>query len=59
MFYNDQLQNPSFPIGLVKTESGFIVTECLQNFTFFSLSFCKKYILFTDNKAKYYTIFPK
>ena len=59
MFYNDQLQTPSFPIGLVKTESGFIVTECLQNFTFFSLSFCKKYILFTDNKAKYYTIFPK
>ena len=25
MFYIDQLCNPSFPIGLVKTESGFIV----------------------------------
>ena len=25
MFYIDQLRNPSFPIGLVKTESGFIV----------------------------------
>ena len=24
-FYIDQLCNPSFPIGLVKTESGFIV----------------------------------
>ena len=28
-------------------------------FTIFSLSFCKKYILFPDNKAKYYTIFPE
>ena len=25
MFYIDQLRTPSFPIGLVKTESGFIV----------------------------------
>ena len=25
MFYIDQLCTPSFPIGLVKTESGFIV----------------------------------
>ena len=25
MFYTDQLHTPSFPIGLVKTESGFIV----------------------------------
>ena len=25
MFYIDQLGTPSFPIGLVKTESGFIV----------------------------------
>ena len=25
MFYIDQLHTPSFPIGLVKTESGFIV----------------------------------
>ena len=25
MFYIDQLRSPSFPIGLVKTESGFIV----------------------------------
>ena len=25
MFYIDQLRNPSFPIGLVKTESGFFV----------------------------------
>ena len=25
MFYIDQLRIPSFPIGLVKTESGFIV----------------------------------
>ena len=25
MFYIDQLFTPSFPIGLVKTESGFIV----------------------------------
>ena len=25
MFYIDQLYTPSFPIGLVKTESGFIV----------------------------------
>ena len=25
MFYIDQLRNLSFPIGLVKTESGFIV----------------------------------
>ena len=25
MFYIDQLCNPSFPIGLVKTEPGFIV----------------------------------
>ena len=25
MFYIDQLRNPSLPIGLVKTESGFIV----------------------------------
>ena len=25
MFYVDQLRTPSFPIGLVKTESGFIV----------------------------------
>ena len=25
MFYIDQLRNPSFPIGLVKTELGFIV----------------------------------
>ena len=25
MFYMDQLHTPSFPIGLVKTESGFIV----------------------------------
>ena len=24
MFYIDQLRTPSFPIGLVKTESGFI-----------------------------------
>ena len=27
MFYIDQLRTPSFPIGLVKTESGFIVTS--------------------------------
>ena len=25
MFYIDQLRTPSFPIGLVKTESGFVV----------------------------------
>ena len=25
MFYIDQFRTPSFPIGLVKTESGFIV----------------------------------
>ena len=25
MFYIDQLRTPSFPIGLAKTESGFIV----------------------------------
>ena len=25
MFYIDQLRNPSFPTGLVKTECGFIV----------------------------------
>ena len=25
MCYIDQLYNPSFPIGLVKTESGFII----------------------------------
>ena len=25
MFYIDQLRTPSFPIGFVKTESGFIV----------------------------------
>ena len=25
MFYIDQLRSPSFPIGLVKAESGFIV----------------------------------
>ena len=25
MFYIDQLRTPSFPIGLVETESGFIV----------------------------------
>ena len=25
MSYNDQLRTPSIPIGLVKTESGFIV----------------------------------
>ena len=25
MFYTDQLHTPSFPIGLVKTDSGFIV----------------------------------
>ena len=25
MFYNDQLRTQSFPIGLVKTKSGFIV----------------------------------
>ena len=25
MFYIDQLHTPSFPIGLIKTESGFIV----------------------------------
>ena len=25
MFYIDQLRTPSFPIGLVKTESGFII----------------------------------
>ena len=25
MFYIDQLRSPSFPIGLVKTEFGFIV----------------------------------
>ena len=25
MFYIDQLPTPSFPIGLIKTESGFIV----------------------------------
>ena len=25
MFYIDQLRTPSFPMGLVKTESGFIV----------------------------------
>ena len=25
MFYIDQLHTPSFPIGLAKTESGFIV----------------------------------
>ena len=25
MFYIDQLRTPSFPIGLVKTDSGFIV----------------------------------
>ena len=25
MFYIDQLRTPSFPIGLIKTESGFIV----------------------------------
>ena len=25
MFYIDQLRTPSFPIGLVKTESGFIL----------------------------------
>ena len=25
MFYTDQLHTPSFPIGLVKTESGLIV----------------------------------
>ena len=24
MFYIDQLRTPSFPIGLVKTESGFV-----------------------------------
>ena len=24
MFYNDQLRAPSFPIGLVETESGFV-----------------------------------
>ena len=27
MFYINQLCTPSFPIGLVKTESGFIVTS--------------------------------
>ena len=27
MFYINQLGTPSFPIGLVKTESGFIVTS--------------------------------
>ena len=25
MFYIDQLRTPSFPIGLLKTESGFII----------------------------------
>ena len=25
MFYIDQLRTPSFPIGLIRTESGFIV----------------------------------
>ena len=27
MFYIDQLHTPPFPIGLVKTESGFIITS--------------------------------
>ena len=31
MFYIDQLRTPSFPIGLVKTESGFIVKSVETN----------------------------
>ena len=27
MFYIEQLRTPSFPVGLVKTESGFTVTS--------------------------------
>ena len=32
MFYIDQLRTPSFPIGLVKTESGFIVRSVETGF---------------------------
>ena len=33
MFYIDQLRTPSFPIGLVKTESGFIVRSVDEVFS--------------------------